>query len=145
MIIPDINLLLYAYDESSPYHDGAKKWLSKLLDGTEEVGLPLVSVLGFIRLASNPKVFETPIAPQSACEITQSWLATPAAALLEPGAKHLQILSELFAKTHATSALTTDAHLAALAIEHHGTIHSNDNDFGRFPGLDWVNPLEEQG
>ena len=143
MIIPDINLLVYAYDEASPFHRKAKSWLSKLLAGGEEVGLPLVSLLGFIRLVSNAKVFETPMSPESACNIALSWLATPSAALLEAGPKHFDILHKLLAQAHITSALTTDAHIAALAIEHKAIVHSNDNDFNRFPDVRWSNPLED--
>lgn len=142
MIIPDINLLVYAYDESSPYHKKAKPWLSALLDGQEEVGFPLVSVLGFIRLSSNPKIFENPLAPSAACEIASSWLSTPQAALLAAGSDHLTILQKLLKGSHAASALTTDAHIAALAIEHRGIIHSNDQDFRRFEGIKCVNPLK---
>ena len=142
MIIPDINLLVYAYDESSPFHQAARTWFSRLLDGRTEVGFPLVCLLGFIRLVSNPKIFKHPISAQAACEIAKSWLAAPAAALLEPGGRHFEVLHRLLGEAHAVSALTTDAHLAALAVEHHAVIHSNDSDFSRFPEVHRVNPLE---
>lgn len=141
MIIPDINLLVYAYDESSPFHKKAKAWLSSLLNGREEVGFALVSVLGFIRISSNPKIFENPLSPPAACEIASSWLASPQAAMLAPTNKHLPILQGLLEKSHASSGLTTDAHIAAIAIEHHGIVHSNDEDFRRFENLRWVNPI----
>lgn len=143
MIVPDINLLVSAYDESSPYHKRAKEWLSLLLDGREEVGFPLVSLLGFIRLSSNPKLFENPFAPSEACEHAASWLSTPSAAILHPGSDHLRILQGLLKHSHASSSLTTDAHLAAIAIEHHAVIHSNDDDFRRFRGVRYFNPLVE--
>jgi toxin-antitoxin system PIN domain toxin len=141
VIIPDINLLIYAYDESSGFHKKAKPWLSKLLDGQEEVVFPLVSLLGFIRISTNPKIFERPLAPAKACELANSWLATPQAAVLSPTNKHFGVLHTLFVKSQAGSSLTTDAHIAALAIEYHGIIHSNDRDFGRFEGVRCVNPL----
>jgi len=144
VLIPDINLLIYAYDETSPFHTPSKKWLSQLLNGQNEVGIPLVCILGFIRLVSNHKIFEQPLTPAAACEITRSWLATPTAALLEPGPRHLQLLEKMLAGSHATSALTTDCHIAALAVEHQGIIHSNDLDFKRFEGLRCVNPLSSE-
>jgi toxin-antitoxin system PIN domain toxin len=141
MILPDINLLVYAYDESSPYHAAAKRWLSALLDGRQAIGFPLVSLLGFIRLTSNPKVFRNPFSTREACEIVSSWLATPQAAVTSPTGRHFEVLQQLFDATHASSSLTTNAHIAALAIEHDGTIHSNDRDFTRFPRVTCVNPL----
>lgn len=141
MIIPDINLLVYAYDETSPFHRPAKRWLALLLDGREEVGFPLVSALGFVRLVSNTKMFDSPLSPSAACAIVQSWLATPTAAILEPGPRHFDIFCELLTLAHVSSALTTDAHIAALALEHKGVVHTNDNDFKRFPKLRCLDPL----
>ncbi|MFM1848670.1 MAG: hypothetical protein RL417_2144 [Pseudomonadota bacterium] len=144
MILPDINLLVYAYDESSPFHAGAKRWLSTLLDGRREVGFPLVSILGFIRLTTNPKIFREPLSMTEACSIVEEWLKTPQAAVLSPGGKHFGILGRLVEGSGVSSALTTEAHIAALAIEHGGTIHSNDGDFARFNGIKCENPLEER-
>ena len=141
MIIPDINLLIYAYDRTSPFHPKAKAWLSKVLDGQVEVGFPLVSLLGFIRLVSNPKLFESPLSPAKACTLAESWLATPQAAVLSPTSRHLTIFRELVESSKIGSSLVTDAHIAALAIEHHGIVHSNDEDFRRFKGLRCFNPL----
>lgn len=143
MIVPDINLLIYAYDESSPFHKKAKRWLSELLDGRREVGFPIVSLLGFMRISSNRKIFENPLSPAAACQIASSWLATPQAAILSPTSKHGTVLRDLLEKFHIPSDLVTDAHIAALALEHHGTVHSNDEDFRRFEGLPLLNPLRE--
>ena len=141
MIIPDINLLIYAYDRTSTFHAKAKAWLSKALDGQEEVGFPLVSLLGFIRLSSNPKIFENPLSPAKACTLAESWLATPQAALLSPTNKHLTVLRELLEGSQVGSSLMTDAHIAALAIEYRGIVHTNDEDFRRFSGVRCFNPL----
>jgi len=133
--------MLYAYDKGSHYHGKAKSWLSDLLSGRCEVGFPLVTLLGFLRLASNIKVFSNPLSPAKACSLIELWLATPSATIIEPGARHFSILNDLLSDTLATSTLTTDAHIAALAIEHKATIHTNDIDFKRFRGTKCFNPL----
>ncbi|HVS14004.1 MAG TPA: type II toxin-antitoxin system VapC family toxin [Thermoanaerobaculia bacterium] len=141
MILPDVNLLVYAHDELAPLHQPARAWWERALSGRESVALPWAALFGFIRLVTHPSVMRDPLPPSAAVERVRGWLARPAAEILEPGPRHLEIVTRLFAATGVAGALTTDTHLAALAIEHGCELHSNDSDFGRFPGLRWRNPL----
>ncbi len=141
MIIPDLNLLLYAIDESSPQHDSARTWLAALLSGTETVAFPWVVVLGFVRLATNPRVFVEPLDVADAMNIVRGWLAQPNATTVNPAARHLETLRDLLVPVGTAGNLTTDGHLAALAIENGAELHSADTDFGRFPNLAWMSPL----
>ena len=143
MIIPDINLLVYAYNSASPAHLQARDWWEASLRAGELIGLAPVAALGFVRLLSNPRVVLRPVPPPVLLDTVQAWLATGRVRLLAPGARHFQIMQELFAQSMAGSNLTTDIHLAALAVEHQGTLCSNDTDFLRFkhPDLVLVNPL----
>jgi uncharacterized protein len=141
MIVPDVNLLLYAHNEAAPHHDQARGWWEDLLSEQRTVGLPWAVAFGFIRLATHPRVFVSPLAPDHALARVTGWLDCPAVEILEPGPRHLAIVARLFTATGVAGSLTTDTHLAALAIEHQAELHSNDADFGRFPGLRWTNPL----
>ena len=133
MILPDINLLVYSIDATSPFHAGARRWWDDALSSNEAVGLCYPSVLGFVRLTTHRSVFESPLDVDAALAIVQSWLAQPNVTLLNPTARHWPILAELL-RTARGANLTTDAHLAAHAIEHGYTLYSNDRDFGRFRG-----------
>lgn len=141
MIVPDINLLVYAYNSDAPLHRSSKLWWEGLLNGKETVALPWAVVCGFVRLMTHPAVLETPMPPARALEHVRTWLERPNVQTLDPGPRHLDILEALFRSLGVAGNLTTDAHLAALAIEHQCELHSNDADFGRFPGLRWRNPL----
>ena len=141
MIIPDVNLLIYAYNSDAPHHPIAKVWWEDVLSSERPVGLPWATMLGFIRLMTHRAVLLTPLEPQRAVAIVGSWHARPNAVVLEPGPRHLDILSGALKALGTAGNLTTDAHLAALAIEHQGELCSNDADFARFPGLQWFNPL----
>lgn len=112
-----------------------------LLGGVTEVGLAAPAVFGFLRLATSRRVFERPLAVDDAAGRVESWLARPQARFLLPGPRHLEISLGLLRGAGAAGNLTTDAQLAALAIEYQGEVHSNDADFARFPGLRWINPL----
>ena len=140
MIVPDVNLLVYAHNEAMTAHEPAKRWFEELLS-ERLVGMPWASLLGFVRLSTHPSVMTSPIDPRVAIETVEDWLARDSVRLLEPGPRHLAILRELFAATGVAGSLTTDTHLAAIAIEHQCELHSNDADFRRFPGLRWVDPL----
>jgi toxin-antitoxin system PIN domain toxin len=141
MIIPDLNLLLYAYNAGATHHRTARRWWEGLLAGDQPVGIPWVVILGFIRLSTTRGVFREPAKPGEALERVASWLEQPGAFVLNPGTGHLDVLRRTLTCT-AGGSLTTDAHLAALAIEHQAELHSNDSDFARFPGLRWRNPLD---
>ncbi|MBS1861384.1 MAG: type II toxin-antitoxin system VapC family toxin [Actinobacteria bacterium] len=141
MRLPDLNLLIYAVDESSPRHRPARSWLEGSLSGTEEVGFAWVVLLGFLRLTTNPRIFEAPLVAGEALDLIDGWLAQPAAGVVEPGAGHPALLRRLLDPLGTAGNLTTDAHLAALAIEHGAELCSADTDFARFPGLRWSDPL----
>ena len=141
MIIPDVNLLIYAYNEAAPLHARARPWWEDVLSKGRPVGLPWAVVLGFIRLLTHPRVLDEPLPPIAVLDRVDSWLARPEVRILEPGPRHVSILRTLFEVTAVAGAMTTDAHIAALGIEHQAEVHSNDGDFGRYPGLRWRNPL----
>jgi uncharacterized protein len=143
MIVPDINLLLYAYNAGATHHRAARRWWERLLRGDQVVGLPWVVILGFVRLATTRGVFVEPATPLAAVDRVASWLARPGVSLLLPGPGHLETLRRTLSCTSG-GPLTTDAHLAALTIEHQAELHSNDADFSRFPGLRWRNPLDAE-
>ena len=141
MIIPDVNLLVYAHDSGSRRHDAARKWWEGLMNGMDSVGIPWVVILGFIRITTHSKVLENPLEVDGACSRVRAWLARPNAIVIHPGARHADVLFKLIEAAGTGGNLTTDAHLAALAIEHQAEVHSTDADMARFPGLRWVNPL----
>lgn len=141
MTLTDVNLLLYAYDSSSPNHDRARAWLEARLSGVEAFGLAWVALLAFVRLATNPRVFEAPLQPSDALDLVDAWLSAPCTTILNPGPRHTVLLRQLLEPFGAAGNLTTDAHLAALALEHEAELCSADADFSRFPGLRWTNPL----
>lgn len=141
MIVPDVNLLLYAVDSTSPAHERASSWLAEMLSGTETIAFPWAVLLGFVRLATNPRVFADPLGAEDAFGIASGWLEQPNSITINPVDRHLARLWELLEPVGIAGNLTSDAHLAALAIEHGAELHSADTDFARFPGLQWRNPL----
>jgi toxin-antitoxin system PIN domain toxin len=141
VIIPDINLLVYTYNSDAPYHDEARKWWEALLSGHATVGIPWAVVLGFVRIMTSRAVLIDPMEPVEAIAHVQTWFDCSQTQVIVPGPRHLGILSDIMAQSRASGRLTTDAHLAALAIELQAELHSNDTDFSRFPGLRWRNPL----
>jgi toxin-antitoxin system PIN domain toxin len=141
MIVPDVNLLLYATLSAFPEHARARLWWEALLNGDDEVGLAAPALFGFLRISTNPRVFDPPLSVERALAHAESWLTRPLVRFLLPGPRHLEIAFRLFREVGTAANLTTDAQLAALAIEYQAELHSNDTDFGRFSQLRWVNPL----
>lgn len=141
MKLADVNLLLYAVDESSPHHERARRWLEDSLSGPETFAFSWSVLLAFVRLATNPRVFDAPLDLAAALDLVDAWLAQPSVTVIHPTDRHGALLRELLAPLGAAGNLTTDAHLAALAIEHGAELCSGDADFGRFPRVRWVNPL----
>ena len=141
MILPDVNLLLYANVTAFPQHARARVWWEGLLNGRREVGLSAPALFGFVRLATNPRVLDRPWPVESVLARVEEWLSDAPVLFLQPGPRHLAIAFGLLREAGVAANLTTDAQIAALAIEHQAEVHSNDADFGRFPGLRWVNPL----
>jgi uncharacterized protein len=141
MMLSDVNLLLYAYDTSSAHHERARPWLEERLSGVEAFGFAWATLLAFVRLVTNPRVFESPLRVAQALDVVEAWLAAPCATVLHPGPRHAVLLRQLLEPLGTAGNLTTDAHLAALAVEHDAELCSADADFSRFPGLRWSNPL----
>jgi len=137
----DVNLLLYALDESSSWHERARPWLEQTLSGRETVALPWAVLLAFVRLSTKSVIFTDPLTPAEALDIVDTWLALPSVTVVHPGRRHALVLRELLTHVGTAGNLVTDAHLAALAIEHGAELCSRDRDFGRFPGVRWVDPL----
>jgi hypothetical protein len=141
MILIDANLLVYAHVSSTPQHQRARAWLDARLNGNSPVGLPWPSLLAFLRLVTNPRVFANPEPVESGWAQVLAWLASPVAWVPAPSEQHAGVLGALVTASGLRANLIPDAHLAALAIEHGLTMCSTDGDFGRFPGLSWENPL----
>jgi len=141
MIVPDINLLVHAYNSESRDHRAARAWWEVLLNGTQPVGLAWVTLLGFIRIVTHRQVLAAPLPVPAACAYIRAWLAQPCVTIVHPGDRHADILVGLLENLGTAGNLTTDAHLAALCIEHQAELHSTDADFARFPGLRWKNPV----
>jgi toxin-antitoxin system PIN domain toxin len=142
VIVPDINLIVYAYNEAAPHHSRARDWWTEQMSGSTPVAIPWAVVFGFPRLVTHPSVLAMPLAPEEALERVSEWFEQEHVIGLDPGPRHLRIVRDLFRATGVAAGLTTDTHLAAIAIEHRAELHSNDRDFERFPGLRLHNPLE---
>lgn len=141
MRLVDTNLLLYAVDDTSPLHDEARTWLEEQMSGTETVGFAWSALLGFLRLATNPRVFTAPLGSDAALDLVDGWLAQPSATVLHPTRRHAAVLRDLLAPLGTAGNLTSDAHIAALAVEHGAVLCSSDDDFRRFAGVESLNPL----
>jgi len=141
MIIPDVNLLLYSSIAAFEEHEMARGWLEALMNGETAVGLAAPALFGFIRLSTNPRVFDPPMSVEDAVGRVEEWLGRPHVHFLLPGPQHLEIVFRLLRRMGTAGNLTTDVQLAALAIEHQAELHSTDADFARFSGLRWTNPL----
>lgn len=141
MIVPDVNLLLYAYFTAFPLHGRARVWWEAVLGERREVGLPGPVVFGFLRIATNGRVFDPPMTVERALGHVDGWVARPHVRLLPPGPRHLEIAGRLLREAGTAADLTTDVQIAALALEHGAEVCSNDTDFARFAGLRWSNPL----
>lgn len=142
MILPDVNLLVYAYNSGATQHDASREWWESCLSGSRDIALPWLVALGYVRIMSSRQVLVRPLEVGAALGHVRAWLERPQLSLLQPGPRHLDLLDQLMRDSSASGRLTTDAHLAALAIEHQAELHSTDADFSRFPGLRWRNPLE---
>ncbi len=143
MILVDANLLVYARVSDFPQHEKARAWLDGRLGGTVGVGLAWPSLLAFVRLVTNPRVFRQPMPMDIAWRQVREWLACEPAWTPTPTDRHAEILNGLIVRLDGKSNLVPDAHLAALAMEYGLVLQSTDHDFARFPGLRWENPLRE--
>lgn len=144
MILPDLNLLIHAYNRDSPVHAAARAWWEERMNDPAPVGLAWVTLLGFLRITTHRSILAGPLPVDTAIGHLRSWLAQPQVLVLHPGERHAEILFGLLADLGTAANLTTDAHLAALAIEHQAELHSTDADFVRFAGLRWRNPIKRR-
>lgn len=142
MILVDANLLTYAVDRDSPHHRPARRFLESALSGTTPVALAWVVILAFLRITTRAGLLGHPLTPETALTYVRSWLEQPYVEAVGPGPGRWPVLQRLLRLSETAGNLTSDAHLAAIAVEHAATIYSTDNDFKRFPGLEHVNPLE---
>lgn len=141
MIIPDANLLLYAYNSSIAEHAAAKAWWEKTLSSPETVGLPWQIITAFLRIATNHRAFPHPLTIDEAAEAVSEWLERPMIRLIAPGERHWAIFQRLLTDEQCVGPLVMDAHLAALAMEHGATLYTHDRDFSRFSALLTIDPL----
>ncbi len=142
MILIDANLLLYAYHSKAVQHEPSRVWLEGCLADSQLVRLTWLTVWAFLRISTNPRVFEFPFSIQEAETIVNTWLEHPLIGILEPGEQHWTILQTCIEEGQASGPLVMDAVLAAVALEHGAVLHTTDQDFSRFPNLKWVNPLQ---
>lgn len=141
MIAIDANLLLYAYDESSPHHEPARQWLEEAFNGVPPVALPWPTVVAFLRIATNSRLLANPLSLEEAIEIVETWLARPNVFPVGPEERHWDLLKQQALSGQAAGPLMSDAHLAALALEHGCTLATHDRDFARFPALTTTDPI----
>lgn len=140
-MIVDANLLLYAADRRSPFHQAAESWLTEQLVGDVRVGLPWPVLVAYVRLATHPRVFARPLDPSTAWNDVRGWLDRDVVWVPQPTPRHAQVMEHLVLRHQVSGNLVSDAHLAALAIEHGVEVCSADSDFARFPECHWRNPL----
>lgn len=143
MILVDANVLLYAYDRDSPHHEASRHWLEAQFSAGQPLRFALITLLAFVRIASDRRVYAKPLSPRKACELFEDWLAQPNTQLLQPGARTWKLLSRLCDTGQAKGGVVMDAHLAALAQEHGASIATTDRDFARFPDLKLIDPVRD--
>lgn len=141
MILVDANLLLYAEDSQAAHHVRARAWWDEQLSGADPVCLCWTVLTAFVRIGTNPRVYQHPLSLDEAVGRISSWLEQPCVRVVHATGRHLEVFRDLLVAGQATANLVPDAHLAALAIEHGCLLCSTDGDFARFPGLAWKNPL----
>jgi len=142
MIVPDVNLLIYAYDKNAPDHSKARTWWEETLSGSEVVGIPWIVVLAFVRLMTHPTLSTNPMTIQQSREAVLSWCEIKHVRLLSPSPSTIELFFRLLAQAETGGNLSTDAMIAALASEYGGCVYSNDRDFSRFGEIVWRNPLD---
>jgi hypothetical protein len=136
----DLNVLVYATDTATRHHDSARRWLDQAMRSTETVGLPTAVTIGFVRLTTNPRVMRRPLPAARAIDIVRNWLGRRNVSVPQPTPRHYDVLQELVDATGVGGNLVSDAHVAALAIEHGAELCTYDTDFARFPGVVTIRP-----
>ena len=143
MIVLDANLLLYAYDTRATDHKAAGAAITRVFEGPELIGLPWQTILAFLRISTNARIPGAGLSIEEALAVVQTWIELPQVTVLAPGEKHWGILQQMLIGGRVNGLATADAALAALTIEHGGVLFTTDRGFARYPGLRFVNPLEE--
>jgi toxin-antitoxin system PIN domain toxin len=141
MKLVDTNLLVYAHVPALAQHAPARRWLEQSLSEDEAVGLAWASVLGFLRVVTNPRIFRVPLLVDRAVAVVDDWLEQQAVEIILPTPRHWSTLRQMLTAGQAGGPMATDAHLAALSLEHGATVYTTDRDFSRFPGVRVVNPI----
>lgn len=137
----DANVLLYAVDSTSRFHERSSRWLEDALNADERVGIPWQSLSAFLRIATHPRASDRPLTPAHAWAMVRAWLDAPASWVPRPGPRHAEILGRLLVDLDLRGSLVSDATLAALCVEHGLAMVSADSDFARFTELTWIDPL----
>jgi uncharacterized protein len=140
-VLVDANILLYAVDEASPFHERASSWLTAQLNGDRRVGFPWISLVAFLRISTHERASAHPLSPEHAAGLVTGWLEPEVAWIPREGPGHARILTALLTRYQLQGNIVSDAHLAALAIEHGLEVCSNDSDFARFGEIRWTNPV----
>ena len=143
MIVLDVNLLLYAYDGRSTLHEQARLWWQSATSGPELIGLPWQTIHGFLRISTDARISGNQVPMERALTLVEQWINLPKVRVLTPGERHWSLLRTMLLEGQVRGPMATDAQLAALTIEYGGVLNTSDRDFARFPGLRWVNPLQE--
>lgn len=141
MILVDANLLLYAEDSLSEHHEVARTWWDAQLSGSVPVGLCWPVLSAFIRIGTNARLHQRPLTLKEATERVQSWFNQGCVRVVQPTDQHWTLFQQMLRSGSAVGNLVSDAHLAALAVEHNCVLYSTDADFSRFRGLKWKNPV----
>jgi len=141
LILVDANILLYAENSLHPRNRKARTWWDDQLSGSRSVYLCWTVLSAFIRIGTNPRVFEHPLSLEQAVARVQSWLEQPCTRVIRPTDRHWTVFQQMLSDGQAVANLVTDAHLAALAIEHGCELASTNSDFARFSKVKWINPL----
>ena len=142
MIVPDVNLLVYAYNDGAPQHTAAREWWEALMRGEEPIGIPWSVATGFIRIMSDARIVTSPLSPSDAADYVRGWLRYPHVRLLDPGDKHWEYFQQNLSVPGSGPGLVADAHIAALAMEVDAVVHTRDSDFARFSGLRRHDPIQ---
>jgi toxin-antitoxin system PIN domain toxin len=141
MKLIDLNILLYAVNENAVHHARVRSWWEGAVNGEETVGLPWIVLLGFLRVSTHPRIFPRPLDPDAATERIDLWLSLDNIRVVREKEEHWEILRILIKESGIAGNLSTDGHLAAIAISHGAVLVSCDSDFSRFKGLRWENPV----
>jgi uncharacterized protein len=142
MTMLDANVLLYAYHRRAPQHERCRTWIETEFSSGNAVRIPWATIVAFLRISTNPRVFEHPLTIGEAEAAVSSWLALPTISTIDPGERYWEVLRDLIHRAQVSAPLVTDAALAALAIEHGAMLCTTDRDFARFPELRTLNPLD---